>query len=196
MLGQWVFERALKFMEQLGHKSQDLFININVSPLQLQQNNFMDWLTRRLAHSSLSRRQIRIELTESAMNAKEETLIAQLHEIHKLGIGIYIDDFGTGYSSLSRIKNLPIDGIKIDRSFIDNIESDNGVMQVVKAICAIAESFNLSVTVEGVETKEQLTVLKHMYCHQFQGYFFSKPLTEAKMIKHIDVEIKNSLQIA
>jgi len=196
ILGQWVFDRALKFMEQLGEKSQDLFININVSPLQLQQNNFMDWLTNRLNKSQLNRRQIRIELTESAMIAKEEVLIAQLDEIHNLGIGIYIDDFGTGYSSLSRIKNLPIDGIKIDRSFIENIDTDNGTLQLVKAICAIAESFNLSVTVEGVETQEQLTVLKSMYCHQFQGYFFSRPLTENQMIKFIDSGIKNIAKIA
>ena len=196
LLGRWVFERALKFMEQLGDKSGDLFININVSPLQLQQNNFMDWLTNRVNQSKLNRRQIRIELTESAMIAKEEALIGQLNEIHKLGIGIYIDDFGTGYSSLGRIKNLPIDGIKIDRSFIENIEIDNGVLQLVKAICAIAESFHLSVTVEGVETQAQLAVLKNLYCHQFQGYFFSKPLTEKQMIKHIDEEIKNIVKIA
>lgn len=196
LLGQWVFERALKFMEQLGDKSGDLFININVSPLQLQQNNFMDWLTNRVNQSQLRRRQIRVELTESAMIAKEEALIGQLNEIHKLGIGIYIDDFGTGYSSLGRLKNLPIDGIKIDRSFIENIETDNGVLQLVKAICAIAESFHLSVTVEGVETHAQLAVLKNLYCHQFQGYFFSKPLTEKQMIKHIDKEIKNIVKIA
>ncbi|MBU2968669.1 EAL domain-containing protein [Pseudoalteromonas sp. C2R02] len=196
LLGKWVFERALRFMEQLGDKSQDLFININVSPLQLQQNSFMHWLTNRVNQSPLSRRQIRIELTESAMMAKEAALIEQLKEIHKLGIGIYIDDFGTGYSSLSRIKNLPIDGIKIDRSFIENIETDNGVSQLVKAICAIAESFHLSVTVEGVETQAQLTVLKSLYCHQFQGYFFSKPLTEKQMIKRIDEESKNIVKIA
>jgi len=196
ILGLWVFDRALKFMESLGDKSQDLFININVSPLQLQQNSFMTWLTDRVNQSPLKRRQIRVELTESAMIAKEEVLIAQLDEIHKLGIGIYIDDFGTGYSSLSRIKNLPIDGIKIDRSFIDNIDTDNGALQLVKAICAIAESFHLSVTVEGVETQAQLAVLKKMYCHQFQGYFFSKPLTEKQTIICIENGIKNITKIA
>lgn len=196
ILGLWVFDCALKFMEKLGDKSHNLFININVSPLQLQQNSFMDWLTKRVNQSNLNRRQIRIELTESAMIAKEEVLIAQLNDIHNLGIGIYIDDFGTGYSSLSRIKNLPIDGIKIDCSFIENIETDNGALQLVKAICAIAESFNLSITVEGVETQAQLNVLKSLYCHKYQGYFFSKPLTEKQMVICIDHEIKNITKIA
>ncbi|WP_177208013.1 putative bifunctional diguanylate cyclase/phosphodiesterase [Pseudoalteromonas denitrificans] len=191
MLGKWVFDHALIFLEQQEAQSKNLFININVSPMQLQQTRFMSWLAKRVTNSALSINQIRIELTESAMIAKEETLIPHLNTIHELGIGIYIDDFGTGYSSLARIKKLPIDGIKIDRAFIENIETDNGAIQLVKAICAIAEAFNLSVTAEGIETQQQLNVLRHFYCHQFQGYFFSKPLTELQAINLIQSELGN-----
>lgn len=175
-LGQWVFERALSFIESLS--GNEVFISINVSPIQLHSQGFLDWLESRMQRSSISCRQIKIELTESAMMAEEDSLIEPLLRLHSLGFGIYIDDFGTGYSSLSRLTCLPVTGLKIDRSFINDLEHRKDSLQLVEAICAIAKSFNLTVTAEGIETDNQLEKISKLYCHYTQGYLMSRPLSE------------------
>lgn len=176
MLGQWVFTKAMAFMTQ--HSGSNIFMSVNVSPLQLQSPQFMAWLTQQFTHSALKPEQFKIELTESAMMATEDNLIEPLEVLHEQGFGIYIDDFGTGYSSLARLNHLPVDGLKIDRAFIEGIESGEKPRQLIEAICAIAKSFNLVVTAEGIEQSEQLDVLVKLHCQQTQGYYMSRPLNK------------------
>lgn len=175
MLGQWVFAKAMAFMKQ--HSGSAIFMSVNVSPLQLQSPQFMAWLTQQFTQSALKPEQFKIELTESAMMATEDNLVEPLEVLHEQGFGIYIDDFGTGYSSLARLNHLPVDGLKIDRAFIEGIESGEKPRQLIEAICAIAKSFNLVVTAEGIEQSKQLDVLMQLHCQQTQGYFMSRPLT-------------------
>ena len=176
MLGQWVFAKAMAFMKQ--HSGSNIFMSVNVSPLQLQSPQFMAWLTQQFTHSTLQPEQFKIELTESAMMATEDNLVEPLEVLHEQGFGIYIDDFGTGYSSLARLNHLPVDGLKIDRAFIEGIESGEKPRQLIEAICAIAKSFNLVVTAEGIEQSEQLDVLVKLHCQQTQGYYMSRPLNK------------------
>lgn len=174
VLGQWVFREALSFMSE--HNCEGLFMSVNVSPLQLQSGMFVPWLKQLFAQCDVSPQQFKIELTESAMMMVEDSLIEPLEQLHELGFGIYIDDFGTGFSSLARLSVLPVDGLKIDRAFIDGIECAGSARQLIEAICAIAKSFDLEVTAEGIETPEQLAVLGALHCQQSQGYLMSKPL--------------------
>ncbi|MEJ6474969.1 putative bifunctional diguanylate cyclase/phosphodiesterase [Pseudoalteromonas piscicida] len=181
-LGRWVFEQALRFIVEVGNET--LFVAVNISPLQLQSQAFVDWLIAKCDEAEVAVSQIKLELTESAMMAEENMLIAPLNQLHQVGFGIYIDDFGTGYSSLARLNHLPVDGVKIDRAFMADIEYGGKATQLIEAICAIAKSFNLVVTAEGIETRAQLSTLSQLYCHQTQGYFMSKPLS-VKEAKHL-----------
>ncbi|MDK2598086.1 putative bifunctional diguanylate cyclase/phosphodiesterase [Pseudoalteromonas obscura] len=175
-LGHWVFQHAMQCAQRFPHRH--IFMSVNVSPLQLQHKGFMHWLVEQFEVKGLNASQFKIELTESAMMTQENSLIAPLQKLYSMGFGIYIDDFGTGYSSLSRLNILPVDGLKIDRAFIDGIEKAGNPRQLIEAICAIAKSFNLTVTAEGIEQPAQLAVLSALYCQQTQGYLMSKPLLE------------------
>lgn len=180
-LGQWVFHQAMSFMCE--YETEGLFMSVNVSPLQIQSDSFVPWLVKLFANKSVSPSQFKIELTESAMMMTEDSLIEPLEFLHDLGFGIYIDDFGTGFSSLARLSTLPVDGLKIDRAFIKGIEQPGSARQLIEAICAIANSFDLVVTAEGIETKEQLAVLRTLHCQQSQGYLMSRPLPLREAVK-------------
>lgn len=179
-LGHWVFWRAMQCVQRFPNKR--IFMSVNVSPLQLQHKGFMTWLLQQFKQTGLDPTQFKIELTESAMMAQENSLVAPLQKLHDVGFGIYIDDFGTGYSSLSRLNVLPVDGLKIDRAFVNGIENVGNPRQLIEAICAIANSFNLTVTAEGIEQPAQLSVLSSLYCQQMQGYLMSKPLLEEEAL--------------
>ncbi|KZN35346.1 putative bifunctional diguanylate cyclase/phosphodiesterase [Pseudoalteromonas luteoviolacea] len=180
-LGQWVFQNAIRFKQQLP--DDNMFVSVNVSPIQLQHKGFMSWLLHQFEQSEYRPDHFKIELTESAMMTEENSLIAPLQKLHDLGFGIYIDDFGTGYSSLSRLNVLPVDGVKIDRAFINGIEGAGKPRQLIEAICAMAKSFNLTVTAEGIEQLAQLQILSTLYCQQMQGYFMSKPLCDFEALQ-------------
>jgi len=120
---------------------------------------------------------LELEITETAIMEVSDDIVLQLLRLRALGISISIDDFGTGYSSLSYLKNLPVDKIKIDRSFVMDIVSDPGDAAIVEAIISIAHALHLCVIAEGVESKGQLDFLIDRECTEFQGYYFSKPLT-------------------
>ncbi|MGF1591489.1 MAG: EAL domain-containing protein [Pleurocapsa sp.] len=125
---------------------------------------------------------LELEITESLLVKDIEKAIALLRELKTRGISIALDDFGTGYSSLSYLQKLPINTLKIDRSFVTNIASNPDDAAISKAIVALAQSLELNITAEGVETKEQFNYLQSQGCHEVQGYYFSRPLS-AEMIK-------------
>jgi diguanylate cyclase (GGDEF)-like protein/PAS domain S-box-containing protein len=151
-------------------------IAINLSAIQLESDKFGDTLRRILAETNTNTQFVELEITESILMKDLGKSIKLLTEIRDLGINIALDDFGTGYSSLSYLKQLPINTLKIDKSFIDNISTNSREKSIVDGIIQLAQKIGLDVVAEGVETKEQIQLLKVMGCNQIQGYYFSKPL--------------------
>ena len=175
-IGKWVLTEACrqaKVWQEQGH--EDLRISVNVSPKQFLHPGFIDDIKEALAISRLDPWHLDLELTESALMGNGSDIIARLNAIKMLGVTLSLDDFGTGYSSLSYLTRYPLDTLKIDRSFIMNIgTSDNEA--IIKTIIGMAQSLNLNIVSEGVETQQQLDFLKAHNTELIQGYFYSKPL--------------------
>jgi EAL domain-containing protein (putative c-di-GMP-specific phosphodiesterase class I) len=129
-----------------------------------------------LTETKLAPEYLKLEITESLIIKNTEHVIKQLVKIRDLGVLLAIDDFGTGYSSLSVLKGLPVSSLKIDRSFIKGLPYDQHNLAVVKAVIQLAHSFDLKVVAEGVETQDIVDCLKTLYCNEFQGYFYGKPM--------------------
>ncbi len=184
-IGLWVFETAClqlyNWQQQFTHHSK-LGMNINVSPIQLKQPNFIYQIQDIISKSNIKSNTCRIEITENTMMQNPQLALKTLNDLKKLGVLLYIDDFGTGYSSLSYLQKFPIDALKIDKSFIKNIDASAKSAQIVSAIIALGKSFDLRIVAEGTENKMQITMLKAANCHNVQGYFFSKP-KDAKTIE-------------
>ncbi|MEA2046975.1 MAG: EAL domain-containing protein [Campylobacterota bacterium] len=176
-LGRWILEEGMKQMVQWYKKGLNPgVLAINLSMLELQKNDFVDYVTTLLAKTACKAQWIEIEITESQMMKNPEITISTLEALHNLGIKIAIDDFGTGYSSLSYLKRLPIDTVKIDKSFIENLPQDEEDLTITQAIFALARSLKLEVIAEGVERVEQKEILIATGCKYIQGYYYSKPL--------------------
>ena len=177
-LGQWVLEHALNETNKLNENGfPDLYVSVNISTKQLKMPDFKEILERAITRSGMRTENLRLELTESFLMESPEKAIETLIEIkekHK-GIKIVIDDFGKGYSSLHYLSRLPVDVIKIDRSFIKVIPEKNN-RKVITSIVNLATSLDLEMVVEGIETEEQQFYPPLESCHYLQGYLFSKPL--------------------
>jgi len=175
-LGEWVLRQGcFQNKEWQNQGYMPLKLSVNLSVRQLAQPNFAEKVKGILSESGLDAKWLELEVTESIF-ADIENSASTLEEIRRLGIHVSIDDFGTGYSSLSYIKNLPIDTLKIDGSFIRDIHLNKENEAIVKGIIDIAHTLNLNVIAEGVESQEQLLTLIQNGCNQGQGYLFSKPL--------------------
>lgn len=153
-----------------------LKVAVNLSARQLRDNAFVPLVKQILAETGLEPAYLELELTESALMGNASDTVYKLMSLKELGISISVDDFGTGYSSLSYLKHLPIDTIKVDRSFVRDIVNDPDDAAIVDAIVAMAHSLKLNVIAEGVETREQLEFLQQRKCQQAQGYYFARPL--------------------
>ena len=177
-LGNWVLQEALKQLRQLIQASGNpqLFMNINISPQQLLDPQIADRLTDLLAQYLLGSHNLNIEVTESAIHGHESLVVEHLRQIRVRKIGIYIDDFGTGHSSLERLVNYPVNGLKIDRNFVSQINGEDTKAVVVKGTLMMAELLQLKVTAEGIETDSQLAYLKRSGCELGQGYLLHRPL--------------------
>jgi diguanylate cyclase (GGDEF)-like protein/PAS domain S-box-containing protein len=176
-VGKWVLKRAAndyRRWERAGLNPPR--IAVNISPLNLREANFANEVKELAAHEGGSVLQLDLEITESLIMENIEHSISKLETIKTAGIGIAIDDFGTGYSSLSYIARLPVNSLKIDRSFIAGMTSSAHNMTIVSTIISLAHCLNLKVVAEGVETKEQLQLLRLLRCDEMQGYLFSPPL--------------------
>jgi len=152
-------------------------LSINASAKQLEDKHYIDYLKSFIDESGVDAKDLEIEITEGLIMKNTAHIISVLKSIQELGISISIDDFGTGYSSLSYIKRLPVDKLKIDRSFIKDIPQDREDVAIVRTIIALAKNLSLELIAEGVETKEQVDFLVKEGCVNIQGYFYSKPLS-------------------
>jgi EAL domain-containing protein (putative c-di-GMP-specific phosphodiesterase class I) len=173
-LGLWILTQAcnqLQIWQQLFLTNPPLTMSVNLSPLQLLEAGFVQQIQQILEKTDIASGSLQLEITESCLIENNEAAIAVLSELQTLGIQFDIDDFGTGYSSLSRLQDLPINILKIDRSFIQGKKWD-----VIRLILSLAAVLGLEVIAEGVETAEELASLKILGCKQIQGYFFSKPV--------------------
>src|SRR5262245_16549572 len=172
---------------------RDLFVAINVTKHYLREAAFLDSLAEHVAGQSLNPRQIRIEITESVLIDDHEGAIAWIHRCKELGFRVSIDDFGTGYSSLGYLHRLPVDELKIDKSFVETMIIDHRSMAVVKAIVGLAEGLDLKVVAEGIETSEQAEALRPLGCSYGQGYRFARPLTADQVMTSIAGETKSAV---
>jgi EAL domain-containing protein (putative c-di-GMP-specific phosphodiesterase class I) len=153
-----------------------LRLAVNISARHFQQKNFLERLEQVLSDTRLDPKSLELELTETSVMENAESAAKLLTEIRKLGVTIAIDDFGTGYSSLSYLKRLPIDTVKLDRSFVNGATTDPDDAALVMAIVTLAHNLRLRVVAEGIETAEQLAFLRLLSCDEGQGYLFSKPV--------------------
>jgi diguanylate cyclase (GGDEF)-like protein/PAS domain S-box-containing protein len=177
-IGSWVLRTACKQNKQWQQMGcQHLSVSVNVSASQFQQFGFVKEVESALRESQLDPQYLTLELTESTMLRNIEHSIDVMKDLQRLGVKVSIDDFGTGYSSLSYLKDLPINTLKIDRSFINNLRLDTSDIAIVKAIITMGHGLEMKVVAEGVETEEQIMLLKELKCHYAQGFYIHKPLT-------------------
>lgn len=175
-LGLWITKQALidtKALHEAGHR---LIVSINVSSKQLENENFVNDICSLVTEIGVEKGYVELEITESHIMSNIDEALIILKELSSSGFKLSIDDFGTGYSSLSYLKKLPAQTIKIDRSFVLDIDKDEDDKSIVATIIAMARALGKDVIAEGSETQEHIDALKYLHCHKIQGYFFSKPL--------------------
>jgi EAL domain-containing protein (putative c-di-GMP-specific phosphodiesterase class I) len=179
-VGEWVFLQALRDIRKWAAGGlPTIRVAVNVSPLQLRRRDFVDRVLAGIAPAGARSAGLDIEITESMLMHDLELSIRKLAQLREAGLGVAIDDFGTGYSSLRLLAKLPVDTLKIDRSFVQGIADTPNVATLVSTVVALARAFNMKTVAEGVETPEQLHKLRAVKCDQAQGYFFSRPVPAA-----------------
>jgi EAL domain-containing protein (putative c-di-GMP-specific phosphodiesterase class I) len=177
MVGDWVFREAARQVQEWRNRyHEDFQISINQSPLQFRMPNTLDAWLAYLAELGLPGNAVGVEITEGVLLDATENVTAQLLKFRDAGIQVAIDDFGTGYSSLSYLNKLDIDYLKIDQSFIRNLQAGASETALAEAIVVMAHKLGLQVVAEGVETEEQKELLLQAGCDYAQGYLFSRPL--------------------
>ena len=176
-IGQWVIETAVQQLTQWqSTRFREISLSINVSPIQFYSDDFIGHLQATLAKSAIKPSLLEIEITESAIISDTEKAIAILYELKDIGVKLSLDDFGTGYSSLSYLQRLPVDILKIDRSFIIGAKQGNVSSKILATIISLAQELFIDVVAEGIEDEENLALLKSHNCRLGQGYYFSRPL--------------------
>jgi len=156
-------------------------VAVNISPVYFQRDDFVDQIRHVLKKTGVDPDQLQIEITEGVLLKEQQQAVTKLTELRRMGVVISLDDFGTGYSSLSYLKNLPIDKVKLDRSFVVDVTTSEADAELVRGVIEIVHNLNMVVVIEGVETAEQASLLSLLGSDLFQGYLFSRPLTACDM---------------
>lgn len=183
-IGAWVLRMACqqaKAWNDAGHAK--LMMSVNVSAIEFSDPHFLEGVFRILEETKMDPHRLELELTESVLMKSPESAVSVLQALRNKGISIAIDDFGTGYSSLSYLRKFPVDALKIDQSFVRQIEFDGENSVIVKAVIGMARSLKLRVVAEGIESLQQLQFLASHHCDEAQGYYFSKPLPASQFAK-------------
>lgn len=192
-IGEWVIRTAClqsKFWQRIGHSKT--YISVNVSAKQLNEDYFIPNLKSLLKEIDFDPQSLKLEITESTMMKEIEKVASKLQELEKLGIEVLLDDFGTGYSSLRYLQKLPIKTLKIDRSFIQDINNNWDQEAIIKTIVAMANNLRMGIIAEGVEQKNQQLFLQELGCFNIQGYLYSRPVKFEEVIELVKNNIKGS----
>ncbi len=177
-IGQWVLSQAMRDCKkwQATKNFSDMGVTINLSPHQFRDDQLITFIKHALGTSGLECRSVTLEITETTLMEIGEEVLDKLNELEQLDIDVAIDDFGTGYSSLAYLKQFPVSTLKVDRSFVSDIDHDEDDKIISKAIINLGHSLNKSVIAEGIETQAQLDIINHYGCHLIQGYFYAQPM--------------------
>jgi EAL domain-containing protein (putative c-di-GMP-specific phosphodiesterase class I) len=185
-IGEWVLRTTCRKIAAWRQQGMQPFpVAINLSLRQLLQPNFAQLVTSMMTEYSLLPNELELEFTESIMLSEAQIALDFMIDMRNLGIRLSIDDFGTGYSSLSFLNKMPVHKLKIDQSFIREIQTDQNDGAIVRSIIDLGHHFNLSVIAEGVETPEQMDYVKSLGCDEIQGYLFSRPLPDDEFEKFV-----------
>jgi EAL domain-containing protein (putative c-di-GMP-specific phosphodiesterase class I) len=178
-IGEWILRTACQQAKAWQVQGMPLVVAINISARQFQHPKFFALVKQVLTETAVDPQLIELEITEGVVMQDADHTIELLQRLRGLGVMLSIDDFGTGYSSLSYLKRFPINKLKIDQSFVRDMDSDQGDAAIVEAIIRLGHSLGLTVIAEGVETAAHLAALAQLECDELQGYYFSRPLAPA-----------------
>ena len=191
LIGQWVLREAClqmcrwrQALEKTGIYRR-IKLNVNLSARQLTQNDVVEQVAEILSETGFPAEDLRLEITETAIMHNSAEALAVLKELRSLNVGLCIDDFGIGYSSLGRLQEMPIDILKIDRSFVQNISGSGENTEIIRTIIDLADSLEMGIVAEGVETEGQLEGLRSLGCKNIQGFYFAKPMTPDDTLRFI-----------
>lgn len=193
-LGRWILAESCRQMREWHNRypaASELAVNVNLSCKQFLQSDLAEQVSQTLRETGLAPQYLKLEITESYLLENSEKAVKIMNRLRKLGVELSLDDFGTGYSSLSYLHSLPINSLKIDRSFISRLTATSENSQIVRTIIEMAQNLNMQVIAEGIETAEQLEQLNRLNCGQGQGYFFSRPLDATRAGEFINENIGN-----
>lgn len=175
-LGEWVLINACRQIQQWQSLGYHIRISVNLSANQLYDEDLVNFIISTLDYFQINPRQLELEITETMIMLNLELAVIILNKLKDIGVQIAMDDFGTGYSSLTNLKELPIDILKIDKSFIQDMEESKKSKSIVQAIITLGHILGLKVTAEGVETYSQLAIIRQYACDEVQGFYFSRPI--------------------
>jgi EAL domain-containing protein (putative c-di-GMP-specific phosphodiesterase class I) len=179
-LGDWVLAEACRTASDWQNgENQGVGVAVNVSALQLNRRDFTASVEAALEDAGLPGTLLELEMTESALMSNFEKTIREISNMRRMGVSVMIDDFGVGYSSLSYLKELPVSGVKLDRSFLRDLEENPNTLPLLRSIVSLAHGLHMRVTVEGVETQHQLDEVRKLGVDAVQGYLLGKPQAEA-----------------
>ena len=186
-IGHWVLEQVCYGLRAYQDKGlPHVPVSVNLSGIEFKRPDLTEKVAAILSRTGVNPKLIELELTESVVIGNTEAAIQQMHDLKKLGLSLSMDDFGTGFSSLSYLKAMPLDVLKIDQSFIRNLESEESSQAIVKSILALADGLGMGTVAEGVETDAQFAFLKQQQCQKFQGYLFSRPISAENFFNKMD----------
>ncbi|MHB1110121.1 MAG: EAL domain-containing protein [Devosia sp.] len=190
-IGEWVLREACKAAAGWPTNAR---VAVNLSPVQFKNQRLFETVQAALYDAGLPATRLELEITESLLLAESEPTLQTLHQLRALGVRISMDDFGTGYSSLSYLRSFPFDKIKIDRSFMRDLESKGDSLAIIKAVIGLGQSLGMSTTAEGVETEEQLNAVREQGCNEVQGFYFSPPLPPMEVHELLKAEVAPPLR--
>ena len=191
-LGRWILEQACRQLRMWNDKypsMPNLTMNVNLSTVQIDDPSLLEVLRNAIEQTGINPNALILEITESAVIADANAAIKIFEQIRALGVRLYMDDFGSGYSSLNCLHQFPLDGLKIDRTFMQNASNRRDYTAVVNAIVDLAQHLGLQLVAEGIETPEQISILKSLHCDLAQGYFFSRPTNAEATEDYIDRQL-------
>ncbi|TCT14352.1 diguanylate cyclase/phosphodiesterase [Natranaerovirga pectinivora] len=190
-IGNWILKEAAKFSKEINQYNKDNYIvSVNVSSVQLKQDNFVETVKKIIKEAGALPKNMGIEITETSLMDNFESNANKVKKLRELGIKVALDDFGTGYSSLNYLRQLPINILKLDKSFIEDLLKNNNIYNLTEDIILMSQKLGLTVVAEGVEMKDQFDLLSNYNCDIIQGYLVSRPIPKEEAVKFIGPEVE------